>query len=1708
MKFMDKLILLFILSLVGSCVGTVKDKNATTGNIIDTGTKSELSFSGLIQANPIAHNKVELIFYPAKGDQNNITYEIYINGSPIASKLSGKALPVNTKGMMSTVITNLSINTSYTFNIKAIETGSSASSTLDPTKALTAKTFANETADFQGISTVVLGAGESGKTTAIVSWLSAVTKGSAISPKPTDPVAYEVKYISQLGGVSNLNNSQYTGPDKVTLQNPSTLSTSPTLSTQTSMTINGLNPGTLYYFQVRAIHKNFAIFGTDSSYKRESNTRYLYVKTLDSSGIFDFATNQVLLTNPIGEAGLTKLNVSWLPASGDFNHYRICYTKVGEPNVDPSSVTVADNLVDSGSFAINDCISKNADDTFHQLISLESYAYYQVKVVACKTALCEFGNRIMSDLMAKRVTTNVAPFSGLASFSNPEDESNLTTIKFNFSPAVISAGYINQFRMYCYANKNDNSPIRIDNLAFPTSGTGKTNCNGLTINSTFPSSLNDFSTFEQIEVSLPVGGIDSIKEYCFSLVPTIESAYLTQSDVTNSIVKCVTPQIKTPNILQFPGRNELCNVVNKDIQVTWPIPTGGLYSKYIVFYQAKTTGAEFFDFQEAINEYTASTPIKYNWVDNIDKALMANNLTGLVPGTKYNIGVLPYLIDGATKLWGQFNYNVGECSLPLPKAKFKEWMQVIATGPKEDGLTPVDQLGNRNYILETINNDDQVVEIKTTTADIRVPDALDTLAVNKTGSINFDGIYGRYKANDVNPLHQYSNSGIVKIAWKDVSLYSDTENLHTYNDSPANKYDRKFGYRIYRSDDNKLTWKDLTAKTSANPYQTNTNAGPVQSFDFSWRKRNNDLTAITDKVSSFTDYSVKFSGINGEIDRARVYYYKIVPIFNGKELLYDDTTNPNHHIIKVVLPPRNMALVHRMMANKTICYEMDLAIKKGAGEHYACDYDGVGSSHLNPPYSVGNTVYDQGGDSLIDRFELGLSFTRGDPSTSNSNSEFSGDKLNFTGLATNGSKYTGCFNNSSDTNATFDQFEPHQGAGLLSGTYSYKNIMPGDCIGRDIPARAADMSTACSDPLKVATNTYLYPGSPPVDIVTNCTGQAWTGNYFTNLNNSDSLILNNNNYAQTQSEFGAVYFIRNGNANLFNGDSKGIYNYPAGNGKFLKSDGAQRLSLSFVNFPYINALNEMMPRWLPIGRLFGNYSVEAIGTGFTQGNSVSLYDKTIDQVLSSTLYDETNVKAPGTSLTDSFRYNRSSTPIARIFSSNASKLPPLGGLSMGQFHKVCSTYKIQVGIETTTLGYKVTSGSTSLSKRLMRKKEATVASAWPMIWNNAKVTNIEKGTDANGKGCNGASKANPNGTASLSKNSPIDNLIPWANSSTPFTLTGSSEINSTEECSSRFGIQDLAGNMREYTSEQLFCTFLSSDPMAHKPSIYIGNPLLKDVFHSVPYDHSYLYDHSTAQPWVRGYPDSGTCSTVEIGGNHLGNYTTGSIFNSIFEPDSTNIDATVILKPKTLDQDSVLANRNGDGSFLDFGISNVGPVINEPDAFNKAGFYFNAALGLPLGCTGGCSTGAGGDNKRLASDYHAGLPGSTYDLGETPIQNFPVNNSKFQNYGVEDIAEYGYTGTNDESLVFPFSYVSGINDLGDPGLNTLAFTTINSPTPTPGLLYKYYFKVDRNSPMRFTIGGSAFNEPGRYTFFMDGVNDYDDRRIGDKGGRCAILLEE
>lgn len=109
-----------------------------------------------------------------------------------------------------------------------------------------------------------------------------------------------------------------------------------------------------------------------------------------------------------------------------------------------------------------------------------------------------------------------------------------------------------------------------------------------------------------------------------------------------------------------------------------------------------------------------------------------------------------------------------------------------------------------------------------------------------------------------------------------------------------------------------------------------------------------------------------------------VYYYEVRPIVTDSTYTLEVTSNSNLAKVRVVSAPDNKVFVHRWMANKKICSQMnsDSSIEM----NYICSYVGFGDTDKTG-YSEYATypdqyIYDLGSDYLVNRFEVGCPYTK------------------------------------------------------------------------------------------------------------------------------------------------------------------------------------------------------------------------------------------------------------------------------------------------------------------------------------------------------------------------------------------------------------------------------------------------------------------------------------------------------------------------------------------------------------------------------------------------------------------------------------------------------------------------------------------------------------------------------------------------------------
>jgi hypothetical protein len=1645
-----------------SCVGTVEDKNLASTKTAEK-ANVVVSFSGLSRVNPTAHDKVELFWFPASGLAENLTYEIYTNSSVVPLSIPAISLLSNSAGELRYTVTSLQINTSYNFSVgvKDITTGASSTSN----RTLSAKTFANLTADFQGVSNVRVPAGAAGKTGLIVEWVPAKIDTIALPlPYPQDPVGYEIKYIDKLvGSPADLNDPSK--PFVVIRQIPTNINGSTPATDARSATITGLNPGSTYYFQVRAIHKAFVDFGSITSYQREHNTKSFEQTTISNAGVFALSSPLVIVTPP--KAGIDqrdKVDLKWFAATGAFDKYRVYWKKVADPDQTVPGVSLApvdtsvlpDQLTDlyitstihPGGEKLNGDIDFGyfnvaADNTFGAVKSLEAYGYYHFKIAACEDGGCT--TRTYSDYTPSRVVPVIAPFVGVGSIEHPSDSSFDFKIEVKMDPPIITSGYLDGSEVYCFDGNAGTTPVLLPNDGSAASDPGNS-CDGVKLKTPSPASLAGFSNYNNLNLELdtPFSGLETVssKRYCFAIVPYIDGDYGVNDiydypaivgantpprDLSEAVFKCIVPEIKVPTAAQFPGKNLGCSLTGANINVSWNLPSEGIYTNFSVFWKEKNQNN--FLFSDAISDLGTNTiyssSIDTNTATFLSDTDTTYQIQNLIPGKTYEFGVLAF-IDGANKKFSESNVRTDSCTIPIPKAEFKEIMNIFAVGPKESGLGTYTN-GKLPRLLETIDSDGLPAEVKVDATGVTPLSEFDERfgAIGVSALSVFNGVTGTKDSDpSANPRMKYSDSGIVRFAFKDFLLNDGQTMMQTAvarGDIDASgallvsKANLKYGYRIYRSDDGKASWTDLTSLD--HPSQEPSNIGLVTPMPLSYRKRNN-LGAVSYEGVSFVDYSVKNeenSPTDNLISRAKILYYRINPVYDGNELEFVDSASKDH-IIKVTLPPPNMALVDRRIANRTLCEEMGKDVLDGFGKpkpFYSCTYNGLGSSGLGVPWQVGNTVYDQGGDLLIDRFELGCNFTRGDGFNQKSIPKAAESaSYDFRGLATNGSKLEGCHTNSQLSVGPSN--DPLGDAGpFISGDFEVRN---GDCLFANTTTRA---NSVCAPGFNsTGYSTFNGPGiigSPACD---NGGSDVTGSDYFDVYEDVHKVYANN----ISQSEFAGVALSRQ---RATGNNTRVQLRWRGGNDKLIiPRDGGVYPSSCHINLPSIAGVDDgtddtimdgrMKPRWIPLNFLDK--------LNYDGGTSFSILDSTVSEVLTdSRLYDtagssvtnKNNPPSGSLAVSGSSRFG-SSFPLGRIATSNAAKLAPLGMLSQSLSQQICNQYKVEVGVGEGA-SFVNTEGKIN-EKRLLRRKEYVAAGSWPRSFDFKKTSEVENGVRVfapddvgsalsnDNSSCNsnnkntgaGQSSASLNVRGFIQSNMPYSNVGTYGVSSDTPTLTGSSLYDgskaaglepslskNTQKCQSQFGIQDLVGNFSEYTSDQVFCDF-TRDKLMYGTFAFDSDSV--ELANSTEY-----LSNASRVIWVRNEADSGSCSVVQEGSirDNVNTVTGVSFLPPYFSDGSAN--PGVVLREKTFDKNSVDDSRNGDGVFLDFGSANLSSPLKEHDTLGmvfdttvrdraangslgdlgqsdpRRSRYFNPALGIPLECnSGGCDQST--DNKAISTE--------------------------------------------------------------------------------------------------------------------------------------------
>jgi len=869
-------------------------------------------------------------------------------------------------------------------------------------------------------------------------------------------------------------------------------------------------------------------------------------------------------------------------------------------------------------------------------------------------------------------------------------------------------------------------------------------------------------------------------------------------------------------------------------------------------------------------------------------------------------------LDCADKYFFDLQKMRAVCTTAYPASIFTGWQDVYAVGPRSDGLKEgavdelvpetlvrkyyppsLDDVGNQDYFDGNgLMNDfySQIPDmwisyLPTWYRELDVAPGADEAYVRMNQAVPTDPTLSEGKTVPEYARGKGTTNGIVRIAWKDFKvgiIDPNTSDYMTLQQLLKNAIDNnilsaedarlKIGYRVYRAKyagrdpkkvpkfNNPELWDELSYETDSgvaltgqgslvHPFKVKTYINGNESDT----KCNGGPCYKEEVIGEFVDYFYE-----GLPDKARVLYYKVEAVYNGRVLNPAATSDANgiindDRVITVILPPKNMAFVNRWIANKEMCdilksssgYD-DYYYKLGQGastedeiatarkvahilerkRNYACYYNGLGSTEIDNEY-----FYDLGGHLLVDRFEAGLKMSRTtrtiDPTVQT-----------FGKVITSG----GCV--SDPTKAPNRRFLGH--------------VPPSQCEGSTwCPKAPADDTEAqlLEKPCRCSTASFKeQPGNIKLG---DC-----LGTYYPNYTHYYE--------PEVATSGGEVPFIETylSSLGVTKTDKTGS-EYP---GLFFPSPSGTATYMTVENTRYggcqHNNITEEMTCKVNEGKIWAmkgttfyilGYNDLYIQTAdFPTKGTGSAADEDLDW--DSFLSDEpplvSEVWTPNWKNVNSFTLDQLDE-WGKLFTSNASNLPPYVDVQPERAARICKSQYIQIdGVVDESNGdpahesglISVVDAQNVVRKRLLRRKEQIAAFAWSPYLTRDQIETISVGEPLAGDahlrhGCfhnrttfNEGSINNFNqGRAYWS--SPVyysaniwSDVAETADFADVFygggyaRVTGAFRFNgsSSEMCVSRYGLQDHVGNVWEISSDQFHCAIDETDSTAAIPENGLG----------------------------------------------------------------------------------------------------------------------------------------------------------------------------------------------------------------------------------------------------------------------------------------------
>ena len=601
------LILLLSNFLVG-CVGTVQDSTLPLTEIAAK-PKGSIKFGGIVTANPISQDKIEILFYPASGGTSKFYYTFYVGDKPLPYTFPSEVLTADYRGFLKVTIPGLEPAKTYILKGEAID-----QETLDKdSNAVTfpVTTFANLVSDFIGITGVSNTPGIDGIDSINVRWTHAridytnITGGAVTDPKRYEIVAVDSDRLTP----GDMDKTQFSGPDG---RHVKIVDYDPLLN---ESILRGLKSNTKYFVRVRALHVS-SIDDANQPYLRgEKNTNYLTISTLNSSLANVKNLDTLAVSKNPGLAQSTSMLLTWQPITGVYDHLRIYYTR--SPN--PVSVETGALCVVKAETAVS-CRKLPGTSLSTVVANLTAFQTYSVQLVACQNAEC-------SVYKAGQIKTgNTIPtFAGFNGIISVQIATNISEIGKIFLKVPLPDFNEGDFDGYIIGFKTDNGTnyIEVSEMANPP----------------FTISNYNYRTDTTIEITgidYKVGGL-----YCFTVYPFVYNEDGTKNSSVNEIWKCNSPVITAPTARQFPGLTD-GTVQGFNLMMSWSAPAGGIYEDYEI-YLRKIPGT--FTFTEATTTTDGGDLSIYSKA-TVPFYAANYEFSNLSPGT-YKVGIISRFIFGS-----------------------------------------------------------------------------------------------------------------------------------------------------------------------------------------------------------------------------------------------------------------------------------------------------------------------------------------------------------------------------------------------------------------------------------------------------------------------------------------------------------------------------------------------------------------------------------------------------------------------------------------------------------------------------------------------------------------------------------------------------------------------------------------------------------------------------------------------------------------------------------------------------------------------------------------------------------------------------------------------------------------------------------------------------------------------------------------------------